>query len=178
MTHVDRERIGRRDAKWLIATSLVGRLPNGMAPLAIAIFLREQGFSYGLIGAYLGLFAIAAAVGGPLLVGLADRRGQSIVLVGAAVVSAAAFTTLALADGDEPWWAALDIVIAGLLALPPRPAVRPAAAGVGYVVGPLLVIAAAAAVSPTGSALAVAAMTILGALAAVAAARREPAQTA
>ncbi|WP_436500965.1 MFS transporter [Actinokineospora sp. HUAS TT18] len=188
MTHVYRECLGQRHAKWLIVTNLVGRLPNGMAPLAIALFLREQGFSYGIVGGLVGLFAVATAIGGPLLGRVVDRRGQTAVLVGSAVVSAGAFTTLALADKDEIWWAALDIFIAGLLTPPLEPCLRSlwpdvmpgeralnaayaldaALQEVLYVVGPLLVIGVVAAVSPTGAVLTIAAVTIVGTLAFVA----------
>lgn len=81
----------------LMAGTLVGRLPTAMAALAIPLVLRRSGISYGLVGLAVGTFAVAAAVGGPLLGRLVDRIGQVRVLATASVAAAGGFAVMALA---------------------------------------------------------------------------------
>lgn len=95
----------------LLSASLIGRLPTGMAALAILLTVRAHGGSYSLAGTLSALYAVAAAAGGPLQGRLIDRTRQPPTLLGAALVSAAAFVGLA---GIDP--AALP-VLAGVLAI-------------------------------------------------------------
>ena len=65
----------------LLVGTLVGRLPNGMAALAMALVLREVGTGFGFIGIVVGSYLTAAAVAGPLLGRLVDRYGPRWVMV-------------------------------------------------------------------------------------------------
>jgi predicted MFS family arabinose efflux permease len=151
----------------LLGGTLLGRLPNGMAALALVLFLREQGAGYALAGTLSALYGLAVAVGQPLLGRAVDRRGQPRVMAGAALLAAAGFALLA-ATGPEPLpVAVLAVTLAGV-ATPPLegglralwPAVLDreeqvqkayaldaAAQEVLFTVGPLLVTAAVAAAS-------------------------------
>ncbi|WP_461145074.1 MFS transporter [Salinifilum aidingensis] len=82
----------------LLSASLLGRLPTGMAPLAILLAVRDSGGGYGLAGGLTALYAGSAAVCGPVLGRLIDRTRQPPMLLGCAVASAAAFVVLAVAD--------------------------------------------------------------------------------
>ena len=95
----------------LLSASLIGRLPTGMAPLAITLAIRHHGGDYRLAGLLIALYAGSAAVLGPVLGRLIDRTRQPPMLLGCATLSGAAFTLLAVLDptsGRE---------LAGLLAI-------------------------------------------------------------
>ncbi|GAA4616146.1 MFS transporter [Saccharopolyspora hordei] len=82
----------------LLSASLIGRLPTGMAPLAILLTVRGNGGDYRLAGLLAALYAGSAAVSGPVLGRLIDRTRQAPVLLASAVVSTAAFLALGLVD--------------------------------------------------------------------------------
>ncbi|ELP66339.1 MFS transporter [Streptomyces turgidiscabies] len=102
-------------ARLLIGT-LIGRLPSGMAPLAIVLIGTENGglqTGSGLAAVYL----LANAVGGPLLGRLVDRHGQTGVLTTSAATAAAGLLLLT-ADGAS-WGVVLTAVALAGLAKPP-----------------------------------------------------------
>lgn len=107
----------------LLAGSLVGRMPTAMAALAIALSVREAGASYRLVGVATGVFAVAGAIGGPLLGRVVDRTGQPRVLVGSAVLSGAGYGLLALAPGSV-YGTLVGAVVAGAAAPPLEPCLR------------------------------------------------------
>ncbi|GAA2025509.1 MFS transporter [Catenulispora yoronensis] len=107
----------------LLAGSLVGRLPGGMAILMIPLALRRSGLDYGFVGLASGALAVSAAVGGPVLGRLVDRVGQVKVLVPAAVGSGLGFAVLALAPGDRVA-VLVGVVLAGAAAPPLEPCIR------------------------------------------------------
>ncbi len=82
-----------------LATNIVGRLPNGMAVLALTLLFRHEGLDFDLVGLLIAVYGIGTAVGGPVLGRIVDFRGQPTVLVSSGAVSAAAFAALALAPG-------------------------------------------------------------------------------
>src|SRR5829696_2832794 len=96
----------------LLLSAVVGRMPTGMAGLAIALRVRPGGGSYAVAGMVAGAYSAALAVTSPLLGRLVDRVGQTRVLAGCAVASALSFGALATAGrGASP------LVLAGLAAL-------------------------------------------------------------
>ncbi|MFE2881546.1 MFS transporter [Streptomyces graminifolii] len=107
----------------LLAGSLVGRMPSAMAALAIALTLREAGAGYRLVGLATGVFAVAGAIGGPLLGRLVDRTGQPRVLIASAVVSGLGYVLLALAPGSV-YGSLGGAVVAGAAAPPLEPCLR------------------------------------------------------
>ena len=108
----------------LLCSNIVGRLPEGMGPLVVALFLRAQGFEYGAVGVLAALYGIAAAVGTPVLGRCVDLYGQVRVLAVAALGSTAGFLSLAGTSGDEVLRAGVSIVLAGLCTPPLEPCLR------------------------------------------------------
>jgi MFS family permease len=107
----------------LLVSALVGRLPSGMAVLAVPLALRHAGQSYAFVGLAAGTFAISSAVGGPLLGRLVDRIGQPWVLVPTAVLSGAGFLLLAATPG-RPAGVLTGAVLAGAATPPLEPCLR------------------------------------------------------
>jgi MFS family permease len=100
----------RPDAARLLGGTLLGRLPNGMGPLAIVLFVRAHGGDYTLSGVLSALYGLALAAGQPVLGRAMDRFGQPRILTTGAVAAAAGFAALALA-GLRP----LPVTVAGVL---------------------------------------------------------------
>ncbi|MCC5576707.1 MFS transporter [Microtetraspora sp. AC03309] len=153
----------------LLVGTLVGRLPSAMAALAIPLVLRQSGATYGLIGLVVGAFAIAAAVGGPLLGRLVDRAGQVPVLVPSAAVAGAGLIAIAVAPSESAIVFA-GAVLAGAATPPLEPCLRAlwphivapgrlesayaldsASQELVFVGGPLIVAGCVAAGSPIGA---------------------------
>ena len=161
----------------LLAGTLIGRLPTGMAPLAI-LLIAVPGTGHGGASALAALYLVANAIGGPVLGRLVDRYGQTRALAAGAVLSSAALLAVGL---NGPFWPAAAVLVAGAARPPLDPALR-ALWGKGmpsrehtrvalaldsatqeliYVAGPLMVAGLATAVSPY---CAVAATAVVGAL--------------
>jgi MFS family permease len=96
----------------LLSSAVLGRMPTGMAGLAIVLLVREGGGSYAVAGLIAGTYSAALAVTSPLLGRLVDRVGQTRVLAGCGVASAVSFGALAAAGRS-----ASPVVLAGLAAL-------------------------------------------------------------
>ncbi|MDT0437478.1 MULTISPECIES: MFS transporter [Streptomyces] len=107
-----------RHATRLLVGTLVGRLPNATAAIAIVLFVRAEGGSYSLAGALAAVYGVANAVGQPLLGRLVDLRGQPRVQLPAAVVSALAMAAFAFLGTDRLWLAHLAVAAAGLFTPP------------------------------------------------------------
>ncbi|WP_019629868.1 MFS transporter [Actinomadura atramentaria] len=148
----------------LLGGTLLGRLPNGMALLAIVLHVRADGGDYPLAGTLAAVSGLAMAAGQPVLGRAMDAYGQARVLPPAAVVSAAGYAVLAgvgvrplpvaaaavvvagfatppLEAGLRALW---PDVLAGRAALQTAYALDAAAQQVLFTAGPLLVVAAAA----------------------------------
>ncbi|NLU66226.1 MFS transporter [Streptomyces sp. HNM0574] len=102
----------------LLAGTLVGRLPNATAPLAIVLFTRAEGGSYSLAGILSAVYGLATAVGQPALGRLVDLFGQPRVMLPAAVVSAVGMALFAAAGPDPVPVAAAAVLVAGLFTPP------------------------------------------------------------
>lgn len=81
----------------VFATALVGRLPQGMATLAILLLVRATTHSYPAAGIAVGAYALATAACSPLQGRLVDRFGRGRVLVPVALGQGALMVTLVLA---------------------------------------------------------------------------------
>lgn len=89
----------------LFLTSIVGRLAMGAISLVAILRVQEMTGSYATGGAVAAALAIAHGVFAPVLGRLADRHGQTRVIVRAAIVHAAAlagFAALPDSAGFEP----------------------------------------------------------------------------
>ena len=107
----------------LLAATLLGRLPQGTAVLALALLLRSAGAGYGVVAMTAAVHAAGMACGGPGLGRLIDRVGQTVPLLASAGVCAVGFALCALA----PTSTSVVIVGAGLagVAMPPlEPSLR------------------------------------------------------
>ncbi|GAA2261657.1 MFS transporter [Streptomyces ruber] len=107
-----------RHAARLLVGTLVGRLPNGTAAIAIVLFARAEGGSYSLAGALAAVYGVANAVGQPLLGRLVDLYGQPRVQLPAAVVSGLGMTLFAFVGLEPPVVAYAAMVVAGLFTPP------------------------------------------------------------
>jgi predicted MFS family arabinose efflux permease len=185
-----RDLLRTRHAARLLGGTLLGRLPNAMAALAIVLFLRSQGAGYGTAGTLSALYGLAVAAGQPLLGRAVDKRGQPRVMTGAALLSAAGFCLLA-ATGPAPLPLAVAAVLLAGLATPPLEgglralwpdvlrdqervkrayALDAAAQEVMFTVGPLLVTLAASAASHAAAVVLTGALGVAGTLVVVTAA--------
>ncbi|MET9913853.1 MFS transporter, partial [Streptomyces sp. NPDC006476] len=102
----------------LLLSTLLGRLPSGMAPLAVVLAGGHRD-GYAAAGALATVYLAANAAGGPLLGRLVDRLGQLRVLTVSAMVASVGFCLL-LTDGAM----LLGAVVAGLARPPLDAALR------------------------------------------------------
>ncbi|MFG2575423.1 MFS transporter [Streptomyces sp. NPDC048481] len=107
-----------RHAARLLAGTLVGRLPNATAAIAIVLFVRAEGGTYSLAGALAAVYGVANAVGQPLLGRLVDVYGQPRVQLPAASASAMAMAVFAFAGTGSPPVAYGAVAAAGLFTPP------------------------------------------------------------
>jgi MFS family permease len=108
----------------MLAGSIVGRLPAGMAPLAILLLVRSQHGSYALAGLLLSLYSLGAAAGGPALGRAVDRLGQQRILLPSAAVSACAFALLSVTGAESAGLSCGLAIMAGLATPPLEPCLR------------------------------------------------------
>jgi MFS family permease len=107
-----------RHAFRLLTGTLVGRLPNATAAIALVLFVRAEGGGYGLAGALAAVYGVANAVGQPVLGRLVDLYGQPRVQLPAAVLSALAMTVFAFCGTDPLPLAYAAVGAAGLFTPP------------------------------------------------------------
>jgi MFS family permease len=174
-----------RLATTLLATSLLGRLPQAMSALALVRIVIDGGGGYGFAGALTGGYVVASTVGTPLLGRLIDRSGRPrAVLLVAALLSSAALLGVALLAVAVPAAAFGCSVVAGFAFPPLEPVLRSlwpriltpgrqlargfaadaASQEVLFILGPLLAVLAAATLGAVGGVLTMAAAGLLGAL--------------
>lgn len=176
-----------RYAGRLLAGTLVGRLPNATAAIAIVLFIRAEGGTYSLAGALAAVYGVANAVGQPLLGRLVDLYGQPRIQLPAAVVSALGMGAFAFTGPDSLALAYVAVAVAGLFTPPLEGGLRalwPSVLGkeeqvhtayamdaiaqeVMFTVGPLLVTGCVALWSEQAALLVVNAIGVLGALSVV-----------
>ncbi|WP_211258745.1 MFS transporter [Spirillospora albida] len=148
----------------LLGGTLLGRLPNGMAMLAVVLHIRADGGGYPLAGALAALLGLAMAAGQPVLGRAMDRYGQPRVLLPGALVSGAGFAALAWCGAGPLPVAVAAVTVAGFATPPLEAGLRAlwadvlddaaqvhaayaldaAAQEILFTVGPLLVVGAAA----------------------------------
>lgn len=176
-----------RYAGRLLAGTLVGRLPNATAPIAIVLFIRAEGGTYSLAGALAAVYGVSNAVGQPLLGRLVDLFGQPRIQLPSAVVSALGMAAFAFTGPDSLALAYVAVGVAGLFTPPLEGGLRalwPSVLGkeeqvhrayamdaiaqeVMFTVGPLLITGCVALWSEQAALLVVNAIGVLGALSVV-----------
>ncbi|MEV5154217.1 MFS transporter [Streptomyces werraensis] len=107
-----------RHATRLLVGTLVGRLPNATAPIAIVLFVRAEGGSYSLAGVLAAVYGVANAVGQPVLGRLVDLKGQPRVQLPAASLSALAMAVFAFVGTGALVVAYAAVALAGLFTPP------------------------------------------------------------
>ncbi len=106
-------------ARRLLVLSILARLPLVMLGIGLLVHTEHLTGSFAAAGAVTGVYAIALAVGGPLLGRLVDRRGQRPVLLASAAAAAVQLLAVAALPAGAPL-AALLALAAGIgLATPP-----------------------------------------------------------
>ncbi|KIF03847.1 MFS transporter [Streptomyces sp. RSD-27] len=179
------ELLRTRYAARLLAGTLLGRLPNATAAIAIVLFVRSQGGSYSLAGALAAAYGLANAVGQPLLGRAVDLYGQPRVQLPAALVSALGMVWLAVAGTGSMAAAYAAVLVSGLFTPPLEGGLRalwPSVLGgreervhaayamdavaqeIMYTVGPLLVTLCVALWSPAAALLVLNAVGLVGVL--------------
>ncbi|MFJ1592182.1 MFS transporter [Kitasatospora albolonga] len=176
-----------RHAARLLTGTLVGRLPNGTAHIAIVLFTRAEGGSYTLAGALAAAYGLATAVGQPLLGRAVDLYGQPRVQFPAAVLSALGMGLFAVAGLGSLPLAYAAVVLAGVATPPLEGGLRAlwpsvlkredqvhrayamdaVAQEIMFTVGPLLVTLLVSLWSPAAALLVINAIGVLGALSVV-----------
>ncbi|MEV0119420.1 MFS transporter [Streptomyces sp. NPDC050844] len=176
-----------RYAGRLLAGTLVGRLPNATAAIAIVLFIRAEGGTYSLAGGLAAVYGVANAVGQPLLGRLVDLYGQPRIQLPAAVLSALGMGAFAFTGPDSLAAAYVAVGAAGLFTPPLEGGLRalwPNVLGkeeqvhtayamdaiaqeVMFTVGPLIVTGSVALWSEQAAVLVVNAIGVLGALSVV-----------
>ncbi|MCX5202290.1 MFS transporter [Streptomyces sp. NBC_00237] len=181
------ELLRTRHAARLLAGTLVGRLPNATAPIAIMLFTRAEGGSYTLGGALAAVYGVSNAIGQPLLGRAVDLKGQPRVQLPAAFLSALGVLLLCVSGIGHPVFAYAAVVVAGLFTPPLEGGLRalwPGVLGDGdkvhrayamdavaqeimFTVGPLLVTVLVSLWSPAAALLVINGIGVLGALSVV-----------
>src|SRR5262245_16259519 len=112
------ELLRTRYAVRLLTGTLVGRLPNATAALAVVLFVRAEGGGYALAGALSAVYGVCTAIGQPLLGRAVDVYGQTRVMLPAAVLSALGMALLAVVGLEVLWLSYAAMVIAGVFTPP------------------------------------------------------------
>ena len=178
-----------RHAARLLTGTLVGRLPNATAAIAMVLFVRSEGGTYSEAGGLAAVYGVANAVGQPVLGRLVDLHGQPRVQLPAAVLSALAMAGFAFCGTDPLPLAYACVAAAGLFTPPLEGGLRAlwpsvlrredqvhrayamdaVAQEVMFTVGPLLVTLCVSLWSERAALLVLNAVGVLGALSVVAA---------
>ncbi|GGU55198.1 MFS transporter [Streptomyces albospinus] len=176
--------LAQRHVARLLFGTLIGRLPNGMAPVAILLLVTHQGGSLKTGGLLCALYGLTSAVGQPVLGRMVDRRGQSLVTATAVLLTTVCLLALSVVEAAaRPGTAAGLVALAGLSTPPleaglralwpvvlPDEAQRRAALaldtgaqGLIYVTGPPLVAVLSTTTTPRTALVVSAALGLLGA---------------
>jgi MFS family permease len=89
-------------ARRLLFISVVARLPLTMLSIGLLVHTEQLTGSFTAAGIIAGAYAVSLGVGGPLLGGLVDRRGQTAVLAWSAAAAALVVGTMALLPAGTP----------------------------------------------------------------------------
>ncbi|WP_419993570.1 MFS transporter [Streptomyces boninensis] len=181
------ELLRTKHAARLLGGTLLGRLPNATAALAIVLFTRAEGGSYTLAGILSAVYGVGTAIGQPLLGRAVDLWGQPRVMLPAALLSGLGMGMFALVGIEPLPLAYVAMIIAGVFTPPLEGGLRalwPSVVGRGpkvhaayaldaiaqevmFALGPLLVTLLVAAWSEAAALLVINVAGVLGALSVV-----------
>lgn len=103
----------------LFAVSIVARLPLAMFSIGLLVHTERLTGSFAAAGVVTGAFAVSVAIGGPLLGGVVDRRGQTTVLMAGAPAAGSALAAIAVLPAGAPLAALVALAAVVGLANPP-----------------------------------------------------------
>ncbi|MEU1073542.1 MULTISPECIES: MFS transporter [unclassified Streptomyces] len=176
--------LAQRHVARLLFGTLIGRLPSGMAPVAILLLVTDQGGSLKTGGLLCALYGLVSAVGQPVLGRMVDRRGQSLVTGTAVLLTTICLLALSMVEVAARPGTAAGLVAAAGLSTPPLeaglralwPVVLPdearrraalaldtGAQGLIYVTGPPLVAVLSTTTGPRTAMVVSAALGLVGA---------------
>jgi MFS family permease len=107
----------------LFAASLLARLPMGINGLAIVLLLRAETGSFSVAGATAGALALGTGLGAPLAGRLIDALGARMLLVLAAVNAVGLLAIVGLARAGAPAGALVGAALVSGAAFPPTSSV-------------------------------------------------------
>ena len=113
-----------RTAYVVLVTSILARLPQGMAPLAVVLLVQERTGSIAAAGVAAGAWGLCAAAGQPLWARPAGQGRAERVIALASLSQAAIVTVLALSSIDAIGPLIAMAGLGGLLAAPTSPVAR------------------------------------------------------
>ncbi|MFJ7589473.1 MFS transporter [Streptomyces sp. NPDC097617] len=175
--------LGSRHVVRLLGGTLTGRLPNGMVPVGLVLWITGAGGTLAFAGLLAALYGLASALSQPVKGRLMDRFGQPRVSAPAAVLNSGCLFALPLIGaGGHPAAVAAVVGFAGLMTPPleaglralwpsvlPDPAQRRFAQaldtgsqGLLYIAGPLLASWLAATHGPGTALIATSALGLAG----------------
>ncbi len=111
--------LAQRHVARLLLGTLIGRLPGGMAPVAILLLVADQGGSLKTGGMLCALYGLASAVGQPVLGRMVDRRGQTLVTATAVLLATVCLLALSAVDVATHVGPAAGLVALAGLSTPP-----------------------------------------------------------
>jgi MFS family permease len=112
-------------ARPLLASSIIARLPLAMFSIALLVHTQRLSGSFAVAGLVCSAYAICGAISAPVLGRLVDRRGQTRVLIGGAVLTATALIGVGLLPAGTPPTVLIALAgCAGLSTPPLEPCVR------------------------------------------------------
>jgi MFS family permease len=106
-------------ARRLFAISIAARLPLPMLSIGLLVHVEHLTGSFAVAGIVAAVFAVGLGAGGPLLARIADRRGQTPVLLAGALVAGASLAAIAALPAGAPPVALVAPAAALGLSVPP-----------------------------------------------------------
>jgi MFS family permease len=106
---------------WLLAASIVGRLPIGINGLAMILFLREETGSFALPGAVAGGLVLGTGLAAPVNGRLVDRLGSRVLVPIATGHAIGILSLLGLGLAGAPGAALIAMAIVTGTLFPPSP---------------------------------------------------------
>jgi MFS family permease len=106
-------------ARSFTSAGFVGRLPISMISLGIVLLETSQGVSYAVAGTISASFAVAAAVGGPVVSGFVDRHGQHRILPWAVGIYSVFMVALLVSlDASAPLALVIPLAVGAGMSMP------------------------------------------------------------
>ncbi|MFE7803788.1 MFS transporter [Streptomyces sp. NPDC057430] len=111
--------LGSRHVARLLAGTLTGRLPNGMVPVSLVLWITAAGGSLAFAGMLAALYGLASGLSQPVKGRLMDRYGQTRVSAPAVLVNSGCLLALTwIGAGGHPATVTAVVGVAGVFTPP------------------------------------------------------------